>query len=87
MQRDVGQLSCLPIEIEDGTCKYYYIYEFMSGGSVRTYTRNYKDFITAMGDLGGVREVVYSLVFYLYVLYNNRERKRAMVASIYKLKP
>ena len=59
----------------------------MSGGAIRTYTRNYKDFITTMGDLGGVREVVYSLVFYLYVLYNNRERKRAMVASIYKLKP
>lgn len=87
MQRDVGQLSCSPAEIEDGTCNCYYIYEFMSGGSVRTYTRNYKDLITAMGDLGGVREVVYALVFYLYVLYNNRERKRSMVASIYKLKP
>lgn len=83
--RDGSELYCTKAMIHDRSCNWFYFFLYISGGKEARITRSYKEFITTMGDIGGVREFVYFLVFTFYKFYNDRHRKHMMVAQVYNL--
>jgi hypothetical protein len=83
--RPVGQLYCTKNQIKDKSCSWYYFFLYISGGKEARITRSYKEFISTMGDIGGVKEFLSFVVFILYKYYNDYHRKRVMVAQVYNL--
>jgi hypothetical protein len=86
-ERDKFQIKCKSPEIDSGVCKPYFIYEYMSSGHKRTIVRSYKGFLETLGDIGGTREVIYFIVVLFYGIYNEKQKKKALVAQIYRLYP
>ena len=86
LYRDGSQTQCLPEELESYDCKGYFFFEIISGGTVVKITRSYKGFIETCGDIGGIKELIYLVFFYLYIFYNQRATKTMLVEQVYNMK-
>lgn len=86
LYRDGSQTQCLPEELESYECKGYFFFEVVSGGTLRKITRSYKGFIETCGDIGGIKELIYLVFFYLYIFYNQRATKTLLVEQVYGIK-
>jgi hypothetical protein len=83
--RPAGELYCKRSQITDRSCNWFYFFLYISGGKEARITRSYKEIISTMGDIGGVKEFLYFIAFMFYKYYNDYHRKRVMVAQVYNL--
>jgi hypothetical protein len=87
LYRESNQTHCSDSEFDDWTCRPYFIFEYVSGGKTVTLTRTYKSLLDTLGSVGGVKELIFLVFFYIYMYYNKRAKKLLMVAQVYKIKP
>src|SRR3990167_1003223 len=84
--RDPTKLSCSAAEfLVDPLCTPYILFTVSSSGLKTSFTRGYKGALEIIGDIGGIRDIIFTLGFYLYVLYNDREVKKRLVAQVYSI--
>lgn len=86
--RDPSKIACLEADILAGLCQSYFSIEVISSGRQATYTSTYRGVLEAIGDIGGLKEVVYLVFSLLYSMYdfNNRILKSKLVAEVYGVK-
>ena len=84
--RPLNQIECNPSLIGTAECKPYIITEIMSGGKSLVQVREYKGVVETLGEIGGVKELVYICFFYLYTFYHDRAAKHSMVREVYRAK-
>lgn len=79
--RDPSKLSCTPLEISSRSadCVSYYELIIQSGGMVVKQRRKYKTATETLGEIGGVKEVIFTIFFLLYFRYNSIERDNYMI--------
>lgn len=85
--RSGAVITCSEELLKDGGCRPYISLEFTSSGFTNSINRRYKGFIETLSDIGGVRDVVYTIAFLIYAYYNDYSKKRALVAHVYRLRP
>ena len=83
--RDATKLYCTKQEVIDDECGWYYSFMFISGGREAVITRTYKDLVSTIGDIGGVKEFVFLIFAVIYSAYNSNQKKKDMVRRIYHL--
>ena len=83
MYRDPTKTSCTLAEMNKGACPAYFFFRLGSGGQKFTYTRYYKGFLEIISDVGGLRDVVFTICFYMYTLLKDREAKKRLVTAVY----
>ena len=71
-KRDPQQTYCTRQQILSGVCKPYMSLNYVAGGELFIFRRNYKAVTTILGEIGGILKVVTTLVFVLYSFYNIR---------------
>ena len=86
LYRNPSQLICTPTEVSKEKCQDYFMFQIISGGGQGTKTRSFKGVIDTLGEIGGVKELLYVGFFYIYYLYHERAAKDLMVEKVYKLK-
>ena len=67
---------CTTTQIDTGECFPYIYFNFEYSGTVNFITRTYVDFLTAFGNIGGFKELVFMSMLVLYSLYNEIMRKK-----------
>ena len=83
MSRNAHKTVCTPQDIVDNLCPPYYIFTWASSGARVTITRSYKDFLSTIGDIGGVNELTLILLTLVYYLYHNRSYKSFMIKEVF----
>ena len=68
--------ACSNASIYGRTCPPYLSYRYAHSGTVQYITRSYVDFLSAFGNIGGFKELVFMSMLVLYSLYNEVMRKK-----------
>lgn len=68
--------SCGEAEIASGQCLPHTVIRYIYSGDVSYITRTYVDFLTAFGNIGGFKELVFMSMLVLYSLYTEVMRKK-----------
>lgn len=87
--RNESQVTCNEAEISDwNKCSSYFKFQIVSSGQKITYTRQYRSILETIGDIGGLKEVIYFSFGLLYCIYNYGDRllKDKLVESIYGIR-
>ena len=83
--RDVNSLSCTKADITNSICESYLTF-FMLTTNQRTVThRKYKGLLETIGELGGLREMVFLAFFVVYQHYHSSICKFELVRRVYGL--
>lgn len=87
-ERSLLQTTCTPVQgiISPEVCIPYLQISLISSGTSITYKRNYKSLMEALGDIGGLKEIIFFGIGFLYSFYNSREKKARLVSEVYGIK-
>jgi hypothetical protein len=85
VSRNSSKSSCTVLErdSEDPACETYFEYSFQSSGVRTIVRRKYKEYTEAVGDVGGVNEVLRAVFFLLYFYYNGLVRDAFLVNKVF----
>ena len=83
--RDSFSIQCTPNSVGTDACQAYLRLDVMSGGRQERYMREYKGLIETLGEIGGIKELLFTVLSYIYYAYNTREMKRKLVKSVYNI--
>jgi len=81
--RDPAQITCTDSEIQSGACKPYYSFMYISGGTLTTTSRTYKGLTETLGEIGGMKELIFIVFYYLYYWFNLQAQKCQLLLKIY----
>lgn len=87
LSRSSQDLSCSAEQIKDLQCRPYFLFEYQAGGKTSTVIRSYKGIIETLGDVGGIREIVYTFFFFIYYFYNRSQAERLLVETVFNFNP
>ncbi len=87
LSRSREELSCTAEQITDLKCPPYFLFEFQAGGKTSTVIRNYQGIIETLGDVGGIREIVFTFFYLIYHFYNQSQAERLLAEKIFNFKP
>ena len=83
MSRDASKTVCMPEDIEKDSCTPYYVFSWASSGARLTITRSYKDFLSTIGDIGGVNELILIFIALAYSYYHSFAFRNYMIREVY----
>ncbi len=86
MYRDPAQLTCSEQQVQTEKCQDFFMFQITSGGGLTKITRTYKGVTDTIGEIGGAREVVFVVFFYLYLNYHSRASRGILVEKVYSIK-
>ena len=81
--RNSSQLACARDKINYVDCKPYLEVSMMTSNTYTTVNRTYKGLIETLGEIGGIREIIYLACFYLYYHYQENVAKRHLLKCVY----
>lgn len=64
-------ITCTELQINSGQCMSFFTAEYRSSGIEDTCTRTYTEILSAVSDVGGIKELLFMMAGLLYVYYND----------------
>ena len=74
--------TCKPGELQT-TCQPFLQIKLAPAGSRRTTFRKYRGIIDAMAEIGGIKETLFMLASFIYLLHHSKKTKTYLVESIF----
>jgi hypothetical protein len=84
--RDPSKISCTRAEflnLNTVPCQSYLNIEFIGNGNKVVYTRTYKGIIETLADIGGMKEIVYIIVFLIYQPFYKRAFSQTIMDKLF----
>ena len=66
-------------------CPFYLKVQTNSGGKVVRFTRTYKGVVETFGDIGGIRDIIFSVAMFVYGCFHSKLITTSVVRDIFKL--
>jgi len=84
-ERD-GSSTCTTAAISARTCPEYLNWDIISGTTNQTQTRLYTTIGSLVAEVGGMKTAIFFILFWLYFMYNRKERDNHMVRTVYNIR-
>ena len=84
--RSADSITCTPESVGGHQCRVYMKFQTISGGKVQKFIRSYKGAIETIGEIGGIRDIVFTAALAIYWLFHSKLTKKFMVNTIYGVK-
>ena len=86
MSRDPSQFECQESTIADGQCKPYVRIDYKSSGTMIKTNRSYQGFMDTLGQIGGIKEILFFILYYMYGFYHSKATTQYLVEEIFRVK-
>ena len=84
--RDTSKIFCTLAEISDFSCRPYLVNLVLSSNTKVKYSRNYKGLLETLGEIGGLKDLIFIMCFLFYSSYHEKASRAVLVRDTFKIK-
>ena len=83
--RDPTSVQCATVPVTEANCTPYLIFQNFSGPKTEKLTRSYKGAIETIGEIGGIRDIIFTAAIAIYWLFHSKLTCKEVVSQVYDI--